>query len=170
MKKQIILVIMLFINGLAYSQIIFDRYANNENATLISISPKMFKMLGKMSIKSDFPEAQNYLEMVTSINNFKLLTSSNQKIRAEILEWFDQYSLREDFNLLMSVNEPESKVTFYSKNAQKEDHVEQLLMHATENTNTILFLLEGDIDLNKISNLIELMNLPGGNLLQKVKP
>jgi hypothetical protein len=43
-------------------------------------------------------------------------------------------------------------------------------MHATENTNTILFLLEGDIDLNKVSNLIELMNLPGGNLLQKIKP
>ena len=39
-----------------------------------------------------------------------------------------------------------------------------------ENTNTILFLLEGDIDLNKVSNLIELMNLPGGNLLQKIKP
>ena len=129
----------------------------------------MFKMLGKMSLKSDFPEAQNYLEMVTSINNFKLLTSSNQKIRIEILEWFDQYSLLEDLNLLMSVNEPESKVTVYSKDAQKEGHVKQLLMHATENTNTILFLLEGDIDLNKISNLIELMNLPGGNLLQKIK-
>jgi uncharacterized protein YacL len=70
----------------------------------------------------------------------------------------------------MSLNEPESKVTFYSKDAQKDDHVEQLLMHATENTNTILFLLEGDIDLNKVSNLIELMNLPGGNLLQKIKP
>ena len=108
--------------------------------------------------------------MVTSINNFKLLTSSNQKIRNEILEWFDQYSLKEDFNLLMSLNEPESKVTFYSKDAKKDDHVEQFLMHATENTNTILFLLEGDIDLNKVSNLIELMNLPGGNLLQKIKP
>ncbi|MDA9670016.1 DUF4252 domain-containing protein, partial [Flavobacteriaceae bacterium] len=70
-------------------------------------------------IKSDYPEAQNYLEMVTSINNFKLLTSSNQKIRNEILEWFDQYSLREDINLLMSLNGPESKVTFYSKDAQK---------------------------------------------------
>jgi hypothetical protein len=170
MKKQIILIIMLFINGLAYSQIIFDRYANNENATLISISPKMFKMLGKMSIKSDFPEAQNYLEMVTSINNFKLLASSNQKIRVEILEWFDQYSLREDFNLLMSINESESKVTFYAKNAQREGHVEQLLMYATENKNTILLFLKGDIDLNKISNLIEIMNLLGGNLLKKVKP
>ena len=69
----------------------------------------------------------------------------------------------------MSVNEPESKVTFYSKDAQKEDYVEQLLMLANEDTNTILFLLEGDIDLNKISNLIELMNLPVGNLLQRVK-
>ena len=117
MKKQIILIIVLFINSFAYSQIIFDRYANNENVTLISISPKMFKMLGKMSLKSDFPEAQNYLEMVTSINNFKLLTSFNQKIRIEILEWFDQYFLGEVFNLLMSVNEPESKVTFCSKDA-----------------------------------------------------
>jgi hypothetical protein len=43
-------------------------------------------------------------------------------------------------------------------------------MYATENKNTILLFLKGDIDLNKISNLIELMNLPGGNLLKKVKP
>ena len=170
MKKQFFLILILFINGIAYGQIIFDRYANNDDATVTSISPKMFKILGKISIKSDHPEAQNYLEMVTSINNFKLLTSSNQKIRFEILEWLDQYSLREDFNLLMSINEPESKVTFYAKNAQREGHVEQLLMYATENKNTILLFVEGDIDLNKISNLIELMNLPGGNLLKKVKP
>jgi hypothetical protein len=70
----------------------------------------------------------------------------------------------------MSINESESKVTFYAKNAQRKGHVEQLLMYATENKNTILLFLEGDIDLNKISNLIELMNLPGGNLLKKVKP
>lgn len=70
----------------------------------------------------------------------------------------------------MSINESESKVTFYAKNAQREGHVVQLLMYATENKNTILLFLEGDIDLNKISNLIEIMNLLGGNLLKKVKP
>ncbi len=170
MIKQFFLILILFINSIAYSQIIFNRYANNVDATVTSISSKMFKMMGKISIKPDHPEAQNYLEMVTSINNFKLLASSNQKIRVEILEWFDQYSLREDFNLLMSINESESKVTFYAKNAQRKGHVEQLLMYATENKNTILLFLKGDIDLNKISNLIELMNLPGGNLLKKVKP
>jgi hypothetical protein len=33
----------------------------------------------------------------------------------------------------MSINESELKVTFYAKNAQREGHVEQLLMYATEN-------------------------------------
>ena len=32
----------------------------------------------------------------------------------------------------MSINESELKVTFYAKNAQREGHVEQLLMYATE--------------------------------------
>ena len=37
-----------------------------------------------MSLSLDDPEAQEYLDMVTSINNFKVLVSSNQSISDDI--------------------------------------------------------------------------------------
>ena len=122
-----------------------------------------------MSINLDYPEAQDYLDMLSSINNFKVLTSSNQKIRGEILTWFTQQTIREGFKLLMNIKDLESNVIFYVKDAQVEDYVEQLLMYVSENKETILLLLEGNINLNKISNLLELMNLPGGDQLKKIK-
>lgn len=169
MKKKIILFVILFINTGIYCQTIFDRYSNNDDVTLISISPKIFKMLGKMSINLDYPEAQDYLDMVSSITNFKVLTSSNQKICSEILTWFKKQTNKEGFKLLINVKDLESNVTFYVKDSQVEDHVEHLLMHVTESKETILLLLEGNINLNKISNLLDLMNLPGGNKLKKMK-
>jgi len=80
MKKQLFLIASLLLTFGVHAQTIFERYANNDDVTLVSISPKMFKMLGQMSISLDDPEAQEYLDMVTSINNFKVLVSSNQDI------------------------------------------------------------------------------------------
>jgi hypothetical protein len=37
------------------------------------------------------------------------------------------------------------------------------------NIESVLLLLEGDIDLNKISKLTDQMNLPGGNQLKKAQ-
>jgi hypothetical protein len=84
---------------------------------------------------------------------------------------------------LISVKDPEANVTFYVKDGKREDHVEQLLMYVKENIKTstnkiefngrsieaVLMLLEGDIDLNKISKLTDQMDLPGGKQLKKAQ-
>ena len=183
MKKNSLFLITLLISIVASGQTIFERYADNDEVTLVSISPKMFKMLGQMSISVDDPEAQEYLDMVTSINNFKVLVSSNQDISSEMLKWVNQQVSKNDLDQLMSVKDPEANVTFYVKDGKKEDHVEQLLMYVTESTNSsknniefngrmieaVLLLLEGDIDLNKISKLTDQMDLPGGEQLKKAQ-
>ena len=57
---------------IAKGQSIFDSYANNEEVSYISINPKMFEMLGKMSVSTSDPEAEEYLKMVQSISSFKV--------------------------------------------------------------------------------------------------
>ena len=84
MKQYSLLVSALLLTFGVYGQSIFERYSESDEVTLVSISPKMFKMLGQMSINFDDPEAQEYLDMVTSINNFKVLVSSNQEISDEM--------------------------------------------------------------------------------------
>lgn len=183
MKQYSLLVSALLLTFGVYGQSIFERYSESDEVTLVSISPKMFKMLGQMRINFDDPEAQEYLDMVTSINNFKVLVSSNQEISGEMLKWVNLQVSKNNMEQLMSVKDPEANVTFYVKEGKRDDHVEQLLMYVTENNkNTsskmefngrsleaILVLMEGNIDLNKISKLTDQMDLPGGKQLKKAQ-
>ena len=185
MKKNLLLLTAIIASFWVSGQNIFERYADNDEVTLVSISPKMFKMLGQMSLSLDDPEAQEYLDMVTSINNFKVLISSNPSISGEMLAWVNQQVSKQDLDELMSIKDQEADVTFYVKEGKKEDYVEQLLMYVNERVQSgsgninlningreikaVLMLLEGNIDLNKISKLTDQMDLPGGNQLRKAQ-
>lgn len=183
MKKNLILLTAFIASFWVSGQTIFERYANNDEVTLVSISPKMFKMLGQMSLSLDDPEAQEYLDMVTSINNFKVLISSNPSISGEMLAWVNHQVSKQDLDELLSIKDQEADVTFYVKEGKSEDYVEQLLMYVNERVGSgstnlningreikaVLMLLEGDIDLNKISKLTDQMDLPGGNQLKKAQ-
>jgi len=185
MKKNLLLLIACIASFWVSGQSIFERYADNDEVTLVSISPKMFKMLGQMSLSLDDPEAQEYLEMVTSINNFKVLVSSNQDISSDMLKWVNLQVSKQDLDELMSVKDKEADVTFYVKEGNKENYVEQLLMYVNERIHSetgqskfningrdvkaVLMLLEGNIDLNQISKLTDQMDLPGGNQLRKAQ-
>ena len=185
MKKTLILILLIITSFWLSGQSIFERYANNDDVTLVSISPNMFKMLGQMSLSLDDPEAQEYLEMVTSIKNFKVLVSSDQGISNEMLNWVNQEVLKQDLDELVSIKDQVTDITFYVKEGKKEDYVEQLLMYVNEKVDSdieksnfnikdseikaIVMLLEGNINLNKISKLTDQMNLPGGDLLKKAQ-
>ena len=185
MKKTLILILLIITSSWLSGQSIFERYANNDDVTLVSISPNMFKMLGQMSLNLDDPEAQEYLEMVTSIKNFKVLVSSDQGISNEMLNWVNQQVLKQDLDELVSIKDQVTDITFYVKEGKKKDYVEQLLMYVNEKVDSdieksnfnikdneikaIVMLLEGNINLNKISKLTDQMNLPGGDLLRKAQ-
>ena len=183
--KNIILVpvlIAFFSTTVIKGQSIFERYANAD-VSLVSISPKMFKMLGQISIGGDDPEAQEYLEMVSSINNFKVLISGNDEVNAEISRYASKEFSSYDLEELMTVKDADTDVTFYVKSGKSDDRVEKLIMYVKgvnsqiiENSplngrsiETILMIIEGDIDLNKISKLTDKMNLPGGKQLKKAQ-
>ena len=184
--KNIILVpvlIAFFSTTVIKGQSIFERYANADDVSLVSISPKMFKMLGQISIGGDDPEAQEYLEMVSSLNNFKVLISGNDEVNAEISRYASKEFSSYDLEELMTVKDADTDVTFYVKSGKSDDRVEKLIMYVKgvnseiiENSplngrsiETILMIIEGDIDLNKISKLTDKMNLPGGKQLKKAQ-
>ena len=180
--KNLSLVLIGFMLSLSVKgQSIFERFADYDDVSLVSISPKMFKMLGQLSVSLDDPEAQEYIDMVSSIENFKVLISGNDEVTAAMSKWAAEQLSSKDLEELMTIKDADADVAFYVKNGKSDDRVEKLIMYVNgvnpeimkdsplgeRPVETIILLIEGDIDLKQISKLTDQMSLPGGKQLRK---
>ena len=180
--KNLSLVLIGFMLSLTVKgQSIFERFADYDDVSLVSISPKMFKMLGQLSISLDDPEAQEYIDMISSIENFKVLISGNDEVTAAMSKWAAKQLSSKDLEELMTIKDADADVAFYVKNGKSDDRVEKLIMYVNgvnpeimkdsplgeRSVETIILLIEGDIDLKQISKLTDQMSLPGGKQLRK---
>ena len=181
MKKLSLLLIGFMLSLTVKGQTIFERYADYDDVSLVSISPKMFKMLGQLSVSLDDPEAQEYIDMVSSIENFKVLISGNDEVTVAMSKWVAEQLSSKDLEELMTIKDADADVAFYVKNGKSDDRVEKLIMYVNgvnpeiikdsplgeRTVETIILLIEGDIDLKQISKLTDQMSLPGGKQLRK---
>ena len=180
--KNLSLVLIGFMLSLSVKgQSIFERFADYDDVSLVSISPKMFKMLGQLSVSLDDPEAQEYIDMVSSIENFKVLISGNDEVTAAMSKWAAEQLSSKDLEELMTIKDADADVAFYVKSGKSDDRVEKLIMYVNgvnpeimkdsplgeRSVETIILLIEGDIDLKQISKLTDQMSLPGGKQLRK---
>ena len=180
--KNLSLVLIGFMLSLTVKgQSIFERFADYDDVSLVSISPKMFKMLGQLSISLDDPEAQEYIDMVSSIENFKVLISGNDEVTAAMSKWAAEQLSSKDLEELMTIKDADADVAFYVKSGKSDDRVEKLIMYVNgvnpeimkdsplgeRPVETIILLIEGNIDLKQISKLTDQMSLPGGKQLRK---
>ncbi|MGI9551438.1 MAG: DUF4252 domain-containing protein [Aurantibacter sp.] len=178
MKKQIAIFLLALLPTFIYSQDIFDKYEDNDEVTFVAMQPKMFQMLGKMSVSSDDPEAKEFFELVNSITSFRVITTANSSISGDIDGWVSKRLKGSTYEELMRVRDGDSNVKFYVKEGKDDDHVKELLMFVTgmkdknieiegRKMETVLLSLTGDIDLRKIGKLTDKMDLPGGKQLGK---
>ena len=180
--KNLSLVLIGFMLSLSVKgQSIFERFADYDDVSLVSISPKMFKMLGQLSVSLDDPEAQEYIDMVSSIDNFKVLISGNDEVTAAMSKWAAEQLSSKDLEELMTIKDADADVAFYVKSGKSDDRVEKLIMYVNgvnpeimkdsplgeRPVETIILLIEGNIDLKQISKLTDQMSLPGGKQLRK---
>ncbi len=178
MKKTIILTVLAFLPIVSFGQDIFDKYEDSDQVTFVAMQPKMFQMLGKMSVSSDDPEAADFFKLVNSITSFKVITTENSKISKDIDGWVTTRLKSSSYEELMRVKDGGSNVKFYVKEGKDADHVKELLMFVTglqeadididgRKIETVLLSLTGDINLQEIAKLTDKMDLPGGKQLKK---
>ncbi len=178
MKKKIILLFLTMMTPFVWGQDVFEKYEYNDNVTYFSISPKMFQMLAKLSIETNDPQADQLLSMVKKIKTFKVITTENEGVGEDINSWATKYIKAHKLQELMRVRDKEAYVDFYVKSTN-DDLVKELLMLVTDinkeqvhlgnrSPETVLLYLNGDIDLEQISKLVNQMNLPGGSQLGKI--
>ena len=179
MKTYFLLVLVLSFSAVVSGQSVFEKYQNNKEVTAISISPKMFQLLGSMSLSSGDPEADALMEMIKGITNFRALITSKEMISDEIDLWVKKEAGDKYLDLMLSVQESDTDLNVYVKEGEVEGMLKSLLMFSKGVSNAVpeakiqgskieavLLLIEGDIELDKIAKLISKMNLPGGDQLK----
>ncbi len=175
MKKTFL---FLMIAPLMMAQSVFDTYKSNERVTYASISPQMFSMLAKLNIDDTDPEAKEFLELISQINTFKLLRTDEPSISDNFSDWTQEYAKTNQLTELMQVREDQTTVYFYAALSEKENIVDQLVMLAQEDNDnaglddrnqTVLLFIDGKIDLARIASLVQKLDIPAGEELNKLK-
>jgi hypothetical protein len=186
MKKVSFILAFILMPILAGAQSVFDKYEDVEGVTSVVVNQKMFSMIASMGISADDPEAQEYLDMVKKITGMRVFTTGDPKVSADMLATVNGYLKTSSLQELMRVKDGEQNIKFYAKEGKDENHVKELLMfmtgmnELTKNSDvningkkleveTVLLSLTGDIDLRKIGEITNGMNVPGGDQLKKVK-
>lgn len=177
MKKKITLLLIL-IGPILMAQSIFDKFESHESVSYVSISPRLFQMMASINIDESDAESMNLSELANNINSFKLLRTENDQISKEFADWVDRHASSKNLEELMRVRDGSTKVKFYVKSSKNVKRVEELLMLVSDaeipdvdvdiKPQTVLLVIKGNIDLDRISVLTKKMNLPGSDELNKL--
>lgn len=177
MKKILITSIVALIFSATFAQTEFDKFENINDVKVVIMNKNMFKMLSSFKgVAADDPEAQEFMELASNLENLRIFSTSNKKVAAEMESTVNKYLSNNKLQEMMRVKEDNSNIKFYIRPGKTDNFVQELLMFIntkksadTDTTETVIMSITGLIDLNKISSLTEKMNLPGGEELKKKK-
>jgi hypothetical protein len=184
MKKLAIVIAITLAPIITFGQSIFDKYEDLDEVTSVIVNQKMFTMLASINIDLDDEEAQGYVDMVKKITGFKVFTTGDAKVSADMKATVTKYLKSSDLEELMRIKDGNQTVKIYVKEGKDDNHVKELLMLVSglkeltkgeditingkkREIETVLLSLTGDIDLREISKLTNQMNIPGGKHLEK---
>lgn len=169
MRKNILILLVAILPLSGFSQSLFDKYEELDDVTSVVVNQSMFNLLAKIDVEVDDPEAQDFVDIATSLKSLKVFTTDNKSIGADMKASVTGYLKKSSLTELMRIKDKDANVKFYIKEGKDDDHVSELLMFVTglkdmeadgRQFETVLLSLTGDIDLNKINSLTKKMNLP----------
>ena len=174
MKKLTIILALLMAPVLVSAQNQFDSFEDENDVTSVIVTKNMFKLLSKMDLDSQDPEAKEYLAMVDNLDNIKVFTTENPTVASKMDASVAKYvASSKGLGELMRVKDDGKNIKFYSKEGKNENFVSELLMHMNGNIDgkkmTVIMSITGNIDLKQISKLTAELNVPGSEELKNIK-
>ena len=166
--KTVLVTLLMAVSFNGFGQIdaitqFFDKYINDENFTVVYISPKMMEMIA--TIAEDDPEADEINEVLTGIEGIRILTTE-----VNTLMYYEEALKTLQLNkyeLLMQVRDQDENVRFLVRD--DGPRVKELLLLVGGNDNFVLLSFVGDIDLKKISKLGKSMEIEGLEHLEELE-
>ena len=167
--KKIILIVALMLSSLnIYSQTAFDKFENQDDVNSIIINKKMFELIAKT--KSKEKDKAQLLAMVKKLDQIKIFTSESVSKGKEMKAVAESYIKSSKLDELMRANNGGKNVKIYVKSGASDSIIKELFMFIegdSKERNTVVLSLVGDMNLDEISELTEILNLPGKEEIKK---
>ena len=166
MKSVFSLAIALFLSFSAYAQAdaierFFKDYQEDENFTVVYVSPKMFQMVSKAT------DGGNDAELASIVKDLKGLRILTSKINPDKVykEANKRLNIKE-YEELVTVRDKESNVRFVTKEAN--GLISELLLLVGGKDEFVMMSFVGNIDLSKIAKLAKKLDIDGAEHLDKI--
>lgn len=171
MKRSLLLLVAVFASLHLFAQQtsvidrFFQKYENDRNFTLVSITPKMFSMFSKLDVND--PDAKSMMKVVQKLKGLRILAKEDTKDGPRLYKEAAAF-LNADFEELMTVRDKDSDLKFLVKENSR-GNINELIMLVGSSSEFLAMSLVGDIDLNEISQIASSVNIQGMDKLKNLK-
>ncbi len=141
----------------------FDQYVDDENFTVVYITPKMFQMIAKLDLKDK--DARDVKEVLQDLKGLRILTTEKNGLQY-YKEAISKFNTNE-YELLMTVRDKDENIRFWTK--ESGGIINELLMLVGGVKEFVMISFVGNIDLDKISKLANKMDVDGMEHLKQLK-
>lgn len=149
-KKLIITTVLALLPSLFFAQSAFDKFSDMDDVTMVVINKKSFDLLDQLQFKMD-AKTEKYISQVKNIKNFKMYSTSSNKISGDMKQTFDAYRKKQNLEQLMSIKQDGNNINIYVKSNDDSSKVSEFLMFIDggdkKGDQTVLLSLTGDFDL-----------------------
>ena len=143
----------------------FSQYMDDEQFTVVFVSPKMFSLVSKIS--TDDPDWEKFREVVGGLTGLRVLTADSIDTGLKLYKEALSKVPASEYSELLTVRDGKENVRIWVKD--KGNIIHELLLLVGSPDEFVLLSLTGTIDLDKISNLSKGLDIDGVKHLDKVK-
>ncbi|WP_300438894.1 DUF4252 domain-containing protein [Christiangramia sp.] len=149
----------------------FEKYEDMKDVDAMVMTSKMFKMLAKVDLSENDPEAREYMKLIENLDRIQIYKSSNTNVMSQMATDVKSYLQKGSLEELMRVNEDGKNIKFYSLPGKNDNYVRELFMFLEgsegDKPMTVILSITGDIDLSQLSKLTSDLKVPGAEELKK---
>lgn len=164
-KLMTILVLTIAVNANGQDAIsrFFDKYANDESFSNVTITSRMFSLFTDLEMETK--EDQEVLDAISKLKGLKILAkegANGKKMYQEALSMLP----KGEFEELMSIRDEDKDMKFMIKESGKI--ISELVMVMGGDNDFFILSLFGEIDLKQVAKLSKAMDIDGLDNLKKL--
>ncbi len=162
MKKGILMIALVFLASAMFAQgnvitSYFDKYADNDDFTKVSVSSKMFSMFTEMEPGTE--AEKEFMEAVSKLKGLKIVMTDSVADAMQLYKKACSDVKKAGYDELMTVSDPDQSMLFSIK--ENNGIIEELIMVVGGGNKFVLLSLYGEIDLKNISKIARDMKVQG---------